>query len=813
MGARRTVGLAGLVRGVGSLLAALTVALAVLLARPAAARAEYAGFADVGARDWYVTSGDLDYAVSHGLLSGYADGDFGPQDPVSRAQVATILWRAAGSPAAPAGTPRFPDCDYSDTSFYGEAVAWARAEGVVTGYQDGTFGPADSVTREQLAAMLSRHAALLAGMDVSSDGSALAAMADAGSVSAFAREALAWCVDEGILTGDMTTGAPHALPQGTAQRDQAAKMISVFHREVLGLDGQPPEGVELAGGVSSVSSTRYELLGERSAELSGEAGAGVSVGDVIVLAPSEQNPGGSALRVTQVTRVGDGVRVSGVEPDLSEVASSISFDGASGRVLSVEPGPGVTMVDDATGRAELMASSESSVDLVNKTFTLPGDAGTVKVKSSLDFSFDYSWGKIHELSVSVDAEADLDLSVSDSVGETVKVASLTLSTPVWGVAIDLDLYLSYSASGEASFWAEASADAGVTYDGSWDTHLDHDFSYGMSFDGQARAGVEPSVMLDFLSIGIVDASAEVGGALEGAVERRESGMVCCDAEAYLYVSLGVGQHDSVAKTLGLSREWDLLDEDSSAKAHIHVEDGQIVPECTWGKTRGIYGAFLDKVRELEGEYGEGRVVRGSFGDRSPIPADWLDGVCFVDVVDFGDGVERLVTVRASGYVASRYPNDFDAYVVDVWGYDDRSDEALLEWSGNHSASNGAFSSVDFCRTPDGLRTYLVRIIPDANYTFVGVRDDGSFGVVHTVDARMDGSSHSPSMVYTMDGRPITMDQYWGALESLGLGGPSSSGNLSGHDLAGYESYGVDPSGRASTLAYAREKIAWLERQA
>lgn len=806
MGARRTVGLAGLVRGAGSLLAALTVALAVLLARPAAARAEYAGFADVVARDWYVTSGDLDYAVSHGLLSGYADGDFGPQDPVSRAQVATILWRAAGSPAAPAGTPRFPDCDYSDTSFYGEAVAWARAKGVVTGYQDGTFGPADSVTREQLAAMLSRHAALLAGMDVSSDGSALAAMADAGSVSAFAQEALAWCVDEGILTGDMTTGAPRALPQGTAQRDQAAKMISVFHREVLGLDGQPPEGVELAGGVSSVSSTRYELLGERSAELSGEAGAGVSVGDVIVLAPSEQNPGGSALRVTQVTRVGDGVRVSGVEPDLSEVASSISLDGASGRVLSVEPGPGVTMVDDATGRAELMASSESSVDLVNKTFTLPGDAGTVKVKSSLDFSFDYSWGKIHELSVSVDAEADLDLSVSDSVGETVKVASLTLSTPVWGATIDLDLYLSYSASGEASFWAEASAEAGVTYDGSWDTHLDHDFSYGMSFDGQARAGVEPSVMLEFLSIDLVDASAEVGGALEGAVERRESGMVCCDAEAYLYVSLGVGQHDSVAKTLGLSREWDLLDEDSSAKVHIHVEDGQIVPECTWGKARGIYGAFLDKVRELEGEYGEGRLIQSAWGS---LPANWLTGLCFAEVRDFGDGVERLVTVCGTNSTRAEYPNNLGAYVVTVWEFDEESGELGVAWQGGQSHSNGGYAYAQFSTSPDGARTYLMRNVPDDDNTFVGVRDDGSFGVVHAASSYIVPSS-SEGFEYFVDGRQVGSQEYWSVLRSMGASTPAGRGNVTSHALAAYGSEINDP---ARTLEAMRATVSRIEAEA
>lgn len=218
-------------------LALAGAAVLALLAAPVTAQAKYESYPDVGPSDWYVTDGSLDYVTEHDLISGYETGLFGPADPVSRSQAVTILWRMAGEPE-PAAEPQgpeqstlYPDCDYSESSFYGKAVSWAQETGVATGYETGLFGPADPVTREQLATMLSRYASNVAGLDVSSDGAALDAMADAGSVTL--RDGMAWAVDEGIITGDLLTGEPLALPQGTAERAQVAKMVSVFHRDVV----------------------------------------------------------------------------------------------------------------------------------------------------------------------------------------------------------------------------------------------------------------------------------------------------------------------------------------------------------------------------------------------------------------------------------------------------------------------------------------------------------------------------------------------------------------------------------------------------
>ena len=156
-------------------------------------------------------------------MKGYSDGSnrFGPDDSITRAMAVTVLWRMAGGPACEAAD--FDDADYSEESWYKDAVRWARASEVVKGYE-GTncFGPNDPVTREQLAVMVARFASTVSHIDTSSTGAALAAKPDAASVSDWARDAVAWSVDQGILGG-----ASIIDPQGTATRCQGCKMLSI----------------------------------------------------------------------------------------------------------------------------------------------------------------------------------------------------------------------------------------------------------------------------------------------------------------------------------------------------------------------------------------------------------------------------------------------------------------------------------------------------------------------------------------------------------------------------------------------------------
>lgn len=139
---------------------------------------------------------------------------FAPEAPVTRASVATMLYRMAGEPEVEGG--QF-FADVAADSWYAKPVAWAQQTEVITGY-DGRFDPDGYVTREQLAVMLYRYTN-------AAGGGALTRFADAGQVSSWAENAVYWAISQGILTGK-----PGSLidPQGAASRAEVAVMLQRF---------------------------------------------------------------------------------------------------------------------------------------------------------------------------------------------------------------------------------------------------------------------------------------------------------------------------------------------------------------------------------------------------------------------------------------------------------------------------------------------------------------------------------------------------------------------------------------------------------
>lgn len=177
------------------------------------------GFLDVPHDVWY--AGAVEAVCAAGLMKGTGPGTFSPGAAVTRGQIAAIVHRLAGEPAA--GGTAFSDAPSS--AYYGRAVAWAAETGVVTGFADGTFRPDLPVTRQQLAAIFWRYA-VLQGKD-SGKRAALEDCRDFGQVGAYAREPLSWAAAEGILQG---TKGGDLLPQGTAARGQTAVMLERFQR-------------------------------------------------------------------------------------------------------------------------------------------------------------------------------------------------------------------------------------------------------------------------------------------------------------------------------------------------------------------------------------------------------------------------------------------------------------------------------------------------------------------------------------------------------------------------------------------------------
>lgn len=176
-------------------------------------------FEDVHQEDWFIDS--IHYVYQRGIMIGHNEREFDPNMPMIRADTALVLYRVEGMPDV-VFEDRFPDV--KGGLWYSEAVVWASAEGIATGYSSGLFGTADPVTREQAVTMLFRYASRK-GYAVD-ERTSLDRFADAGQVSGFAEEAMEWAVARGIISGkyDQTV----LDPQGYASRAEYAAMIMRF---------------------------------------------------------------------------------------------------------------------------------------------------------------------------------------------------------------------------------------------------------------------------------------------------------------------------------------------------------------------------------------------------------------------------------------------------------------------------------------------------------------------------------------------------------------------------------------------------------
>ena len=170
-------------------------------------------FRDVRPEDWFYD--DVRYVYESGLMNGTAEGLFSPDLFTSRAMIVTVLWRLSGSPVV---NYYMPFADVDQASWYAEAVRWAASCGIVTGYDNGNFGPNDPITREQLAAMLYRSAG-------SPEVTGSLSFSDAGETSPYAHDALLWAVQKGILNG---TDSGRIAPSANADRAQVAAMLARY---------------------------------------------------------------------------------------------------------------------------------------------------------------------------------------------------------------------------------------------------------------------------------------------------------------------------------------------------------------------------------------------------------------------------------------------------------------------------------------------------------------------------------------------------------------------------------------------------------
>lgn len=160
------------------------------------------------------------FVSAHELFNGTDDTHFSPNGTMTRGMMATVLFRLDGENK---GDVNASFADVADGTWYTDAVAWANAQGIVTGYSDAAFGPEDNVTREQLAVMIYRYAQALKLVGNTTAGKL--DFADADSVNDWASEAMSWLTANGILIGK-----PGNLldPQGNATRAEVSAVLERF---------------------------------------------------------------------------------------------------------------------------------------------------------------------------------------------------------------------------------------------------------------------------------------------------------------------------------------------------------------------------------------------------------------------------------------------------------------------------------------------------------------------------------------------------------------------------------------------------------
>lgn len=175
-------------------------------------------FSDVRIADWFYN--DVKYVYEKGIMAGTAADVFAPNATTTRAMIVTILYRLEGSPAV-TGTSAFVDVPAGQ--WYTDAVNWAAANQIVKGTSATTFAPNDSITREQMAAILYRYAQYK-GYDVTKKAD-LSGYSDNGQVSAYAKDALAWANAAKLINGVTNTTL---APQGNATRAQVSAILHRF---------------------------------------------------------------------------------------------------------------------------------------------------------------------------------------------------------------------------------------------------------------------------------------------------------------------------------------------------------------------------------------------------------------------------------------------------------------------------------------------------------------------------------------------------------------------------------------------------------
>ncbi len=301
-------------------------------------------FKDVASGEWYTSW--VTQAAKAGLMTGHkgADGKytgyFEPNGTITRAQVATVLWRIAGSPSASAGA-------FSDMSGHwaATAVAWCSAKGIVTGYTGGPdagkFVPDRQVSRQELAVMVWRFAKWSGVKTANPPTAAFNSCGDAALVPDWSRQAMTWCAAAGVITGVQGGAKPMLCPQDGATRAMAAKIFVQTQKIASGAVSPYAEDGAADEAQAGPDEVTFDDV-QDGAAVADEAFDAVEPGEAGTTGEAADGSGSKPEQADGTT--GDATGEATGEPGQADGAGDISTD---------EP-------DEATGVAEYPGNDESA---------------------------------------------------------------------------------------------------------------------------------------------------------------------------------------------------------------------------------------------------------------------------------------------------------------------------------------------------------------------------------------------------------------------------------------------------------------------
>ncbi|MDD6763099.1 MAG: S-layer homology domain-containing protein [Clostridiales bacterium] len=355
-------------------------------------------FSDVNEKDWFFS--DVQYVRGKALMNGISETTFAPNDCTTRGMIVTILWRLDGDPQI---VNKIPFSDVISEKYYYNAVGWASANRIVSGYNDTAFGPEDYITREQLAAILYRYASYKE-LNISSNKD-INNFKDFEEISEYAVEAMKWANANGIITG---ITSETISPKGNATRCQVAAILKRMCENILNAkDDSPLEENQ------NTEKEDYTITNKPSADLSEDTSSSDNVppsgaGDNSTTDDSNniheeiivEQP---AIKVnTAYGKPGEVIEVTlylQKNPGILGMILSLEYDETAMRLLSVENGEAVSDVLTLTPSKTLDSGVRfvwdglevNSTDIKNGTLlTLKfeiSDSVTIGKRYSLKFNY------------------------------------------------------------------------------------------------------------------------------------------------------------------------------------------------------------------------------------------------------------------------------------------------------------------------------------------------------------------------------------------------------------------------------------------